>query len=130
MNKDRYPNLGLRVDVEGFDKLLGIVQDNYYNAYAEGSTGSERSYFVQNGAWEPTLVAHSWPVRGSETRFWLRIAEPNQSDKLKALIYKFVRASDISWIEDRGSDQQVKEARTKMDEAEKEMLHYIDFEMD
>lgn len=70
MNRDLHPELGPRGRVHGIEQALAQVRDRHPAASMEGSTGAERSFWVKG-----LLVAHAWPVRGSEDDFWLRISE-------------------------------------------------------
>ena len=68
MNRDLHPELGKRQRVASLDECLGLVRVAYPNAYMEGSTGVERSFWVRGN-----LVAHAWPVRGKTEEMWLRV---------------------------------------------------------
>lgn len=53
--------------------VLGYVREVWPTAYREGSTGSERSWWIRTDGQEAVLVAHSFPVRGrDDTEMWVR----------------------------------------------------------
>lgn len=71
MNKDRYSFLAPRILVADFEAALLTVRKIWPTAYAEGSTGAERTFYVglSDGA---GLVAHCWPRRFREEAMYLR----------------------------------------------------------
>lgn len=71
MNRDTHPDLGPRVRADSVEACLSRVRDAYPRARAEGSTGFERSYWVDG-----LLVAHAWPVARQREAMWLRIRSP------------------------------------------------------
>jgi hypothetical protein len=71
MNRDLHPDLGPRQRIVSAELALRLVREVWPGAYAEGSTGPERSWWVKTDD-EPLLVAHHWQIRRSPD-FWLRI---------------------------------------------------------
>lgn len=75
MNRDIHGDeLGERQRVSSYEAAADAVRSVWPRAYAEGSTGAERSWWVRDGS-ETTLVAHSWPGR-LRVGFWLRVKVP------------------------------------------------------
>lgn len=72
MNRDLHPELGAKQRFEDFEAVVDAVRAVWATAYAEGSTGPERSWWVRDGSGAAVLVGHSWPVRGSH-EIWLRL---------------------------------------------------------
>ena len=68
MNKDRYPELGPKYRVATIEACLEMVRKRFPAAYMEGSTGAERTFFV-----ERRLVAHAWPISRQRDAMWLRV---------------------------------------------------------
>lgn len=67
---DRYHSLGAKRRVTDFDDALIKVREHFPKAYAEGSTGPERTFWVRQDPDNPfdapsDLVAHFWktPVK-------------------------------------------------------------------
>jgi hypothetical protein len=71
MNKDRYSFLGPRTLVQDIEAALATVRMTWPNAYLEGSTGAERTFYVSVGN-ATGLVAHCWPRRFREEAMYLR----------------------------------------------------------
>ncbi len=68
MMKDIHPELGPRMRVSSIEEALARVRDAWPRVGMEGSTGFQRSFWVDG-----ELVAHCWEIRGREDDFWLRI---------------------------------------------------------
>ena len=68
MNRDIHPELGPRRRIMGMEACLVAVRAIHPRAGMEGSTGSERSFWVGR-----ELVAHAWPIREAIEAFWLRV---------------------------------------------------------
>lgn len=71
MNRDQHPELGPRLRMGSMKDCLNAVLALYPDAYAEGSTGAERSFWVHG-----KLVAHAWPVRNvlsHDDPMWCRL---------------------------------------------------------
>lgn len=81
MNRDDHPDLGSRQQVASFDDVRDAVRRVWPVAYAEGSTGTERSWWVRTEGGEARLIGHSWQVRGSDA-FWLRVWSPIEELKI------------------------------------------------
>ncbi len=76
MSRDRYRDiLGGRVRVIGFDEVVRLVREDWPDAYAEGSMGPERTWWVRG---EDEIVAHSVPI-GRSDAYWLRMRRPTQA---------------------------------------------------
>lgn len=71
MRQDRYTFLGTRVLVADFGAALAAVRATWPTAYAEGSTGAERTFYVVRDE-KAGLVAHCWPRRSREEAMYLR----------------------------------------------------------
>ncbi len=67
MQTYRYPELGPKRRVTSLEEAMQSVKNRYPQAYSEGSTGPERSFWVDG-----RFVAYAWPVRG-KNEFWLRV---------------------------------------------------------
>lgn len=81
MNRDLHPELGPRRRVASIEACLECVRVSHPAAYMEGSTGAERSFWV-----EGNLVAHAWPVRRSGgDDMWLRAANPPRTGSKRAM---------------------------------------------
>lgn len=72
LHVDRYPELGPKVRISGFEDALDKVRARYPAAYAEGSTGSERTWFVGRPP-DRRHVAHHWETRVGG--WWLRMTD-------------------------------------------------------
>jgi hypothetical protein len=68
INIDRYPKLGELQHATDWNDLLSIVRGIYPLAYAEGSTGTERTWFAEGG-----MVAHSWSPGGRLIVYCVRV---------------------------------------------------------
>lgn len=75
MLKDIHPDLGPRTRVATVEKALAAVRKVWPQAYLEGSTGFQRSFWVDL-AGEAELVGHCWEIRGISGDFWLRVRQP------------------------------------------------------
>lgn len=64
------PKLGPAKRVASFEAALDAIREFYPNAYVEGSTGPERSFWVENEA-----VGIAWPirVRNPELGYFVRL---------------------------------------------------------
>lgn len=69
MNRDLHPELGPRQRVESLEACLQRVRERQPRAHMEGSTGRERSFWV-----DKRLVGHAWPVARQAEAMWLRIS--------------------------------------------------------
>jgi hypothetical protein len=85
MNKDRYNFLGRKVRARSFETALESVLEVWPGAFAEGSIGSERTFFVWVSG-ELGLVAHCWPVRGSDDEMHLRILGTGKTPVLDSMM--------------------------------------------
>lgn len=68
MLKDIHPELGPRKRVSSLEDALARVREVWPCASMEGSTGFQRSFWV-----EGELVGHCWEVRSRDDDFWLRV---------------------------------------------------------
>lgn len=73
MLKDIHKDLGTKSRVSSIEEALFRVREHWPEAYLEGSTGYQRSFWVREGSGEAELVGHSWEIRGRDDDFWLRI---------------------------------------------------------
>lgn len=71
MRQDRYSFLGPRTLVADFEAALATVRRTWPTAYAEGSTGAERTFYVGTSD-NAGMVAHCWPRRFREEAMYLR----------------------------------------------------------
>lgn len=79
MDHDRFPALGPKTKHVDADAVRAAVQHVWPKAYAEGSTGWERSWWVADPeGGDPVLVAHHWPVdrRWRSEEMFARIVDP------------------------------------------------------
>jgi hypothetical protein len=71
---DRYPHLGPKRVISTWESVIDFVRVTYPNAYAEGSTGAERSWWIPG---KPAIhIGHSWPIneRNSRSAYFVRLA--------------------------------------------------------
>ena len=70
MNRDLHPDLGPRTRVASIEEALLRVREAHPGAHMEGSTGAERSFWLDG-----RLVAHAWPVMATAAaeELWLRV---------------------------------------------------------
>ncbi|GHE79402.1 hypothetical protein GCM10019059_42410 [Camelimonas fluminis] len=69
MDQDRYPDLGPKLTADDFLDAMRKVHNIWPRAVAEGSTGYERTWWIDD-----KLVAHHWPQRKRAPEpLWLRI---------------------------------------------------------
>ncbi|CAH1691806.1 conserved hypothetical protein [Hyphomicrobiales bacterium] len=69
--RDRYPELGPKLKVSGFEAAMTKVREVWPGAYQEGSTGFERTWWSGR-----ELVGHHWPVRARDPdTLWLRLRQ-------------------------------------------------------
>ena len=71
MTRDRYPDLGPKEDLSSFDSALERVREAWPEAWQEGSTGLERTWWVREGA-TTRCIAHHWETR--KGRVYVRVA--------------------------------------------------------
>jgi hypothetical protein len=62
---DIHKELGRRQIFRDFEAVLRKVRSVYPEAYAEGSTGPERSWWIRTDD-GMILIGHSWPIRSSK----------------------------------------------------------------
>ena len=73
MNIDRYPELGIKMKRHSFEECLSLVRTLWPDAYTEGSTGAERTFWSR-ALGQSELVGHCWPLRNPKaTNMWVRI---------------------------------------------------------
>ena len=67
----RYPHLGQARPAKDFESALVAVRHRWPGAFAEGSTGAERTFYVMH-AGDSALVGHCWPVSDGtlKVRIW------------------------------------------------------------
>jgi hypothetical protein len=72
---DRYPKLGRKTRISGFEDALHAVREVYPDAVQHGSTGVERTWTIGELPWR-RIVAHHWsPTSGAPGKpWWLRIS--------------------------------------------------------
>lgn len=73
---DRYPKLGRKIELEGPEQALTLVREYWPNAYQEGSTGPERSWWSPVGD-DLAMVAHHWQVPRSGKWYLRRAVDLN-----------------------------------------------------
>jgi hypothetical protein len=69
MNRDLHPELGPRQRAETLEACLLLVRAQHPRAHMEGSTGRERSFWV-----DKRLVGHAWPVARQPEAMWIRVS--------------------------------------------------------
>ena len=69
---DRYPSLGRKITAATEQEAMDLVRAVWPSAHKEGSTGFERSWWV-----ERELVAHQWPKNNQTLEpLWVRVSKP------------------------------------------------------
>ncbi len=78
MLKDIHPELGPRNRVSSTEEALARVREVWPLASMEGSTGFQRSFWIDG-----ELVGHCWEIRSREDDFWLRIKAIDEDSRRK-----------------------------------------------
>jgi hypothetical protein len=73
MLKDIHKDLGPKTRVSSTEDALARVRQRWPAAFAEGSTGYQRSFWIHGDDREAEFVGHCWEIRGREDAFWLRV---------------------------------------------------------
>jgi hypothetical protein len=73
---DRYKKLGKKMEIDAPEQARLLVQEYWPNAFQEGSTGPERTWWVRAGG-ETMLVAHHWQEPRSGKWFLRRAVDMN-----------------------------------------------------
>lgn len=68
---DIHKDLGPKRRLVSYEEALAAVREVWPDARAEGSTGTQRSFWVGDGM-ESELVGHAWEVRSATGGWWLR----------------------------------------------------------
>ena len=82
---DRYPELGKKVFVADEDAVLSYIRSQWPDAWQEGSTGPERSWWTDDddaplhldAFGKPAMIGHSWPKQ--TTGYWVRLTHRKAS---------------------------------------------------
>jgi hypothetical protein len=73
---DIHHDLGPKMRVASYEDAFATVRTIWPGARSEGSTGSQRSFWIGPGA-DAELVGHAWEVRSAKGGWWLR-AKPSE----------------------------------------------------
>ena len=81
MSPDRYAEIlgGKKKKMPSFDACVTAVRMLFPMAYAEGSTGYERTFWLVGN-----LVAHAWPTNTKTTKLgamWLRVVDAEKGSR-------------------------------------------------
>lgn len=72
MMTDIHPELGRKIRVGSLEAAENYVREEWPKSRSEGSTGSQRSFWIGAAGQDAILVAHCWKVQGRTEDHWVR----------------------------------------------------------